>query len=256
MAVWPDKTHDFSVLTWSGPAHTSTHSTRCRRPSWPGKLSPPPPGPTNRATPHGSPGQACFQTLLYITPKSTNIWLSPFSPLNVTFYKKVLLSQHSNPNITWDVVCLCSVHHGRNFLLHLTVSSSHTLSSFDNSEPHLSQHICGFSILFPKMPSIPASYHLPESQLKQTLLVGAGRGDSRCGVRDSRLSVPPTSPPGPASVQSSAFHDAPASRVSCKLTNLPGNRLQAWRAACPGKSNLHFFQCKVVAAWPLITYSC
>lgn len=43
---------------------------------------------------------------------------------------------------------------------------------------------------------------------------------------------------------------------SCRLTNLPGNCLQAPPAARPGKSTLHFFQRNVVAAGPLITYIC
>lgn len=44
---------------------------------------------------------------------------------------------------------------------------------------------------------------------------------------------------------------------SCKMTNLPGNCLEARRApACPGKSNLHFFQRNAVAAGLLITYIC
>ena len=45
-------------------------------------------------------------------------------------------------------------------------------------------------------------------------------------------------------------------RESCKLTNLPGKCLPAWRATCRGKSNLYFFQRNAVAAGPLITYIC
>lgn len=43
---------------------------------------------------------------------------------------------------------------------------------------------------------------------------------------------------------------------SCKMTNLPGDCLQAWPTRAPrcGKSNLHFFQRNAVAAGPLITY--
>lgn len=43
---------------------------------------------------------------------------------------------------------------------------------------------------------------------------------------------------------------------SCKMTNLPGDCLQAWPPRAPrrGKSNLHFFQRNAVAARPLITY--
>lgn len=45
-------------------------------------------------------------------------------------------------------------------------------------------------------------------------------------------------------------------RESGKLTNLPGKCLPDWRAACPGTSNLYFFQRNAVAAGPLITYIC
>jgi hypothetical protein len=56
------------------------------------------------------------------------------------------------------------------------------------------------------------------------------------------LAVLPATPPWPSN-----------------LTSLPGDCLQAWRAACPGKSNLHSFQRSVgsmVATQLLITYFC